>query len=65
MKGVIDFEDVKIHIFETGDRSVTTSRIFYEDSSEPFDLESEMEIDRQKYEAMKWYNKTFCSESNK
>ena len=60
-KGIIYLEDTNIHVFENGDRSITTHKVFYENASVPFDLEAEMEADRKKYEAMKWYNKTFCN----
>lgn len=58
--GELRFEDINIKI-ENGERKVIPLKIAYMGTWDPFDLEAEMEADRKKYEAMKWYNKTFCN----
>ena len=63
-QGILRFDEVNIHINEYGKRIVDTVTYSYE-KNEPFNIEAEMEIDRKKYEAMRWYNKTFCNEGNK
>lgn len=63
-EGVLKFEGVDISVNEYGKRYVSTPSWLYE-KGEPFNIEAEMEIDKKKYEAMNWYNKTFCNASNK
>lgn len=63
-EGTIKFEDVNINVNEYGRRYIGTALISYE-KDEPFDIEAEMEIDKKKYEAMNWYNKTFFDASDK
>lgn len=63
-EGVFHFEDVSIKVYENGKRQISTASYFYQED-EPFNIEAEMEIDKKKYEAMNWYNKTFCNAGNK
>ena len=59
--GTLHLEDASIEVSASGVRSIITPRVFYENAYIPFDIEAEMEVDRNKYEAMKWYNKIFCN----
>jgi len=57
-EGVFRFEDVSIKVSENGQRKISTASYLYE-KDEPLNIEEEIKIDKKKYEAMNWYNKTF------